>query len=91
MKRKKAVALKYNNNYKAPIVTAVGLGDIAEKIINKAKEHDIPIVEDKTLAEELCKVEPSAPIPPELYEAVAKIIAYIYYIDEQVKELKHKE
>ncbi|SHE64473.1 EscU/YscU/HrcU family type III secretion system export apparatus switch protein [Caloramator proteoclasticus] len=86
MKRKKAVALKYNKDYKAPVVTAVGFGEIAEKILNKAKENDIPIVEDTVLVEKLSKVEPSSPIPEELYEAVARIIAFIYSLDEKHKK-----
>lgn len=85
MKRKKAVALKYNKEYKAPVVTAVGFGEIAERILNKAKENDIPIVEDAVLVDKLSKVEPSSHIPEELYEAVARIIAFIYSLDEKHK------
>lgn len=88
MKRKKAVALKYNKSYSAPIVTAVGFGEIADKILNKAKENDIPIVKDEVLVDKLSKVEPSTPIPPELYEAVARIIAFIYSIDAKYREDK---
>ncbi|CDF58698.1 EscU/YscU/HrcU family type III secretion system export apparatus switch protein [Thermobrachium celere] len=83
MKRKKAVALKYKKEFNAPIVTAVGFGEIAEKILNKAKESNVPIVEDESLVNELSKIEPSSPIPYELYEAVARIIAFIYHLDEK--------
>ncbi|WDC84327.1 EscU/YscU/HrcU family type III secretion system export apparatus switch protein [Caloramator sp. mosi_1] len=85
MKRKKAVALKYKKDYKAPVVTAVGFGEIAERILNKAKENDIPIIEDAVLVDKLSRIEPSTPIPEELYEAVARIIAFIYSLDEKHK------
>ncbi|MEO2154037.1 MAG: EscU/YscU/HrcU family type III secretion system export apparatus switch protein, partial [Aquificota bacterium] len=48
-----------------------------KKIIELAKKHNIPIVEDPLLVDSLIKIDLYREIPPELYEAVAKIIAYI--------------
>ncbi len=75
---KKAVALSYNQETdNAPKVVAKGQGEIAKKIIELAKKHNIPIVEDPLLVDSLIKIDLYREIPTELYEAVAKIIAYI--------------
>lgn len=79
-----AVALKYDEDkYDAPYVIAKGQDYIALKIRQKAKEHDIPIVENRLLARTLYKeIEIGRVISPNLYEAVAEILAYIYSIKE---------
>ncbi|MBL4936812.1 EscU/YscU/HrcU family type III secretion system export apparatus switch protein [Clostridium sp. YIM B02515] len=76
-KIKKAAALKYESGYNAPIVTAAGMGVIADKIIEKAEDNDVPIVYNKEMAELLTNVDVGDNIPAELYEAVAKIIAFV--------------
>lgn len=86
MKRKKAVALKYDNNYEAPIVTALGFGSVAEAIIKKANENVVPIVENSVLADSLTQLELGQSIPSELYETVAKIIAFIYSLDKEASK-----
>ena len=77
--KKKAVALGYNR-FKAPRVLASGAGEIANRIIDLAKEHDIPIKEDPDLIEILSKVEVDQEIPPNLYKAVAEIFSFLYKI-----------
>ena len=75
---KKAVALKYDpEEDKAPLVVAKGRGEVAERIIKLAKEKGIPITEDKNLVEALIKIDLYEEIPSELYEAVAKVIAFV--------------
>ena len=79
--KKKAVALGYNRSQdNAPKVLASGAGEIANKIISLAKEHDIPIKEDPDLIEILSKVELDQEIPPNLYKAVAEIFSFLYKI-----------
>ena len=79
--KKKAVALVYNRSQdNAPKVLASGAGEIANKIISLAKEHDIPIKEDPDLIEILSKVEVDQEIPPNLYKAVAEIFSFLYKI-----------
>lgn len=75
--RRKAAALKYEYNSEAPIVAATGMGFIADKIVEKAEENDVPIVYNKELTNLLCNVDVGEAIPSELYEAVAHVIAYI--------------
>ncbi len=79
--RKKAAALKYEKNYDAPIVSAAGMGHIADKIIEEAKKNEVPVVYNKELAELLTNVDVGSYIPEELYNAVAEVIAYIMDVD----------
>lgn len=81
----KAVALKYDvEGNKAPLVVAKGAGGVADKILSAAKEHGVPIYQNKTLASMLMAVELDREIPPELYQAVAEVLAYIYRLDQQL-------
>ncbi len=75
-----AVALRYDmKKMDAPMVVAKGARLIAEKIKEIAKEHNVPIVEDKALAQTLYKnVEIDEFVPMELFKAVAEILAYVY-------------
>ena len=67
---KSAVALEYTLHDKAPKVIASGKGYLAEKIIDKANEEDIPVHKDEKLAKSLENIEIGEYIPPELYQAV---------------------
>lgn len=78
---KKAVALAYDPNDHAPQVVASGKGQLAEKIIEKAKEHDVPTYVDKGLADTLIHLELGDYIPPELYGVVAEILIYVDRMD----------
>jgi flagellar biosynthesis protein len=78
-KRKKAAALKYKpGEDAAPKVVAKGSGNIAEKILEVAREHKIPLKEDPQLVEVLSTIDLNREIPPELYKAVAEILVFVY-------------
>jgi flagellar biosynthesis protein len=83
--RKKAAALRYEKSYEAPIVTAAGIGLIADKIIEKADENNVPIVYNKELADLLQNIDIGDSIPPEIYEVVAQVIAYVMNVDNKLK------
>ena len=91
-KPKQAIALAYDPNEDgAPRVIASGKGIVAEKIIDAAKEQDIPIHEDSKLADTLSKLEIGEMIPPELYEVVAEILVFVDAMDRiKAKEAAHK-
>jgi flagellar biosynthesis protein len=75
----KAAALQYTDGSQAaPKLVAKGVGPIAEKIIELAKEHGIPFHEDADLVEILEKIEIDTEIPLEVYAIVAEIFAYLY-------------
>ena len=77
-----AVAIKYDpDQYDAPIVLAKGEDYLAQKIKEKARENNIEIVENKPLARMLyANVEVGQVIPPELYQAVAEVLAFVYQL-----------
>ncbi|MDR7074549.1 EscU/YscU/HrcU family type III secretion system export apparatus switch protein [Fictibacillus barbaricus] len=82
--KKEAIALTYNaHEAQAPVVIAKGKGEIAEKILNTASSHDIPIQEDPSLVHLLSKLEIGESIPEELYEVVAELFAFIYQLDKE--------
>lgn len=82
-KKKKAIALKYGSDNMAPTVIAKGKGYVAENIVNKGKDEKIEVHEDEKLLDNLMKLEIGQEIPPELYDAVAQILAYVYYLDKK--------
>lgn len=75
-----AVAIQYSpDKMQAPVVVAKGADFIAEKIRNIAKENDVPIIENKPLAQVLYKmVKVNAMVPESLYKAVAEVLAFVY-------------
>ena len=75
-KRKVSVALEYVPGEEAPKIIASGKGVLAEKIIERAKEADVPVYEDSKLANTLSKLEIGDMIPPELYSVVAEILVF---------------
>lgn len=76
-----AVALSYDPVDSAPKIIASGKGYLADKIIEKAKESDIPLHQDEKLADTLSKLEIGNTIPPELYEVVAEILVFVDKMD----------
>lgn len=80
-KVKQAIALEYNPAEEAPRVIASGKGALAERIIEKAKEADVPVHRDDKLAETLSRLEIGDMIPPELYEVVAEILIFVDSMD----------
>ncbi|MGG1551120.1 EscU/YscU/HrcU family type III secretion system export apparatus switch protein [Paenibacillus ferrarius] len=85
---KKAVALKYApEKSKAPILVAKGKGQVAESILEKAKENGIPVQEDSSLVEVLSKLELDQEIPPELYQLVAEVLSFIYRSDGRMRSI----
>lgn len=87
-KIKQAIALEYNPEDDAPKVIASGRGALAEKIIEKAKESDVPIHRDDKLADTLSRLEIGEMIPPELYEVVAEILIFVDSMDKIKNKIK---
>ena len=80
---KQAIALHYDeegSNNPVPEVTATGQNDIAQQIIELAKEHNIPIHEDADLAVLLSQLELYEKIPESLYQVVAEVLAFAYIV-----------
>ena len=76
--RRRAAALRYvPGESDVPAVVATGEGQLAERIIALAREHGIPIHESPDLVRLLTQLPPDTAIPPELYRAVAEVIAFL--------------
>ncbi len=79
---KKAVALKYDlEQDNAPKVIAKGRGHVAEHILATAQKNSVPVYQNKTLVNMLMALEIDREIPPELYKAIAEVMAYVYKMD----------
>ena len=82
-----ACALKYNaDEMESPMLIAKGTELIAKKIIDIAKEHNVPVIENAPVARALFKmVELNHMIPPELYKAIAEILLFVYNMKKSTK------
>lgn len=81
LNEKTAVAISYDIDDATPKILATGKGAVAEKIIQKAKESDVPLYKDNKLANTLSKLQIGDMIPPELYEVVAEILVFVDDMD----------
>jgi flagellar biosynthetic protein FlhB len=74
-----AIAIRYDPlTMTAPLIVAKGAKKLAARIREVAREHDIPLVENRPLAQNLYKLDIGAEIPSQFYQAVAEILAYVY-------------
>ena len=77
--RRQAVALRYNQEKDAaPRVLAKGSGDVAERIIALAREHGVPLHEDRDLIGLLSALDLDEMVPPALYVVLAEVLAHVY-------------
>ena len=74
---KRAVALKYDGK-SAPVLTAKGLDQVAQDIIESAREHGVPLCDNPALVEILSRLELGDEIPEALYISVAYILGFAY-------------
>ena len=83
----RAAAISYDpDDNDAPVLAAFGEGYIASKIVEIAKESGVPVLPDPSLSSMLSKVSVGDEIPPEMYEAVAKVLAFVGEIDRSYGE-----
>ncbi len=87
-KIKQAIALEYNPAEDAPKVVASGKGQVAERILEAAKEAQVPVHRDDKLADTLSRLEIGEMIPPELYEVVAEILVFVDSMDKIKGKMK---
>lgn len=77
--RRRAVALRYNQDKdSAPRVLAKGSGDVAERIIALARQHGVPLHEDRDLIGLLSALDLNEVVPPALYVVLAEVLAHVY-------------
>ena len=76
-KMKRAVSLKYPEGAPAPFITASGKGVLAEKILDTARQNNIPVVENKELTDFLSVQEIGTCVPENIWPVLAKIFAFV--------------
>ena len=90
-KLKSVVALKYRSDADAaPKVTAKGEGLVAERIIELAKENQVPIKEDPDLVQILSQVDINKEIPPSVFKVVAELLGFVYRLNNKYKDFTGK-
>ncbi|GAB2798058.1 EscU/YscU/HrcU family type III secretion system export apparatus switch protein [Halomonas shantousis] len=77
-KRRQAVALAYHESASAPSVVAKGYGDLAERIIAAAREQGVFVHDAPELVSLLMGIDLDARIPPELYQVIAELLAWVH-------------
>jgi flagellar biosynthesis protein len=83
----RAAAISYDpGENDVPILAAFGEGNLARKIVSVARESGIPILPDPSLASMLSKISVGDEISPEMYEAVAKVLAFVSEVDRSYGE-----
>ena len=83
--RPRAVALRYARaEDRAPRVVAKGTGHLAERILEVAREHGVPVREDADLVKLLSLCEVGDEIPVTVYAAVAELIALLYRVNAEM-------
>jgi flagellar biosynthesis protein len=88
----KAVALRYTPHQdRAPKVTAKGSGLVAQKIIDLARQHGIPIKEDPALVQILAQLDLNQEVPPSIYVIVAEILAFVYSLNQKWQAQKGRK
>jgi flagellar biosynthesis protein len=85
--RRHAVALRYQPKQdRAPKLVAKGRGHVAERILELARQNNIPVRQDKNLLQILSRLDLNQEIPIEVYKAVAEILAFIYRLSNRQLE-----
>ena len=88
-KIKAAAALRYDpEKGGAPEIVALGKGEVAERIVQKAKENDVPLYEDAKLAHTLNYLHVGDEIPRELYEVIAQVLVFVNSLDDSYSRLQ---
>lgn len=82
-----ATALKYDiGRDESPRIVATGVGAVAAEILDVAQEHEIPVYRDPPLAKALGQLELGSMVPPEMYQAVAEVLVFVYSLDQAHKK-----
>ncbi len=91
MKKNMAIALQWDPHHElAPELSAKGSGLLADEIIRIAKENNIPIREDSDLVQIFSLLDIGESIPPEVHTAIAEILAFIYWSNQQYVDIFDK-
>ena len=83
----RAAAISYDpSEQDVPVLAAFGEGYLAQKIVATARESGVPVLPDPSLSSMLSKISVGDEISPELYEAIAKVLAFVSEVDSSYRE-----
>jgi len=85
-KRERATALGYEPGQHAPRVLATGMGAVAQRIVQTAREAGVPVRSDPALVEALAVLELGDEVPPSMWVAVAETLAWAYRVDQKARK-----
>jgi len=85
-KRERATALGYEPGQHAPRVLATGVGAVAQRIVQTAREAGVPVRSDPALVEALAVLELGDEVPPSMWVAVAETLAWAYRVDQKARK-----
>ncbi|MFC5475973.1 EscU/YscU/HrcU family type III secretion system export apparatus switch protein [Paraherbaspirillum soli] len=88
--RQSAVALSHAAKDKAPIVVAKGYGLVADAIVQRARDNGLYVHESPDLVNLLMNVDLDQQIPPQLYVAVAELLAWLYRLENEAGQAAHR-
>ena len=80
----KAVAITYNDTLPAPFISAKGRGNLADRMLQIAREHGVEVITASELSEALFEIEAGTFIPEEMYEIIAALLAYVFKVRNNV-------
>lgn len=87
---REAAALRYETGAdSAPRMVAHGRGDAADRILELARQHDLPVTKDPTLVSILGALDVGAEVPPDLYGVIAEVLAWAYDADRAAQARRH--
>ena len=84
--RRQAAAVRYQSLGELPEVVASGSGEVADTIVRLAEEAGIPVHESRELVEQLRRLPPRVPVPPQTFRLVAEVISFLYAADEKWRD-----
>ncbi|MCM5703977.1 EscU/YscU/HrcU family type III secretion system export apparatus switch protein [Larsenimonas salina] len=90
-REQRAAAISYNANDAAPRVVAKGYGTTAQAILERAEEHGLYVHRSEELVDLLMRVDLDERIPPELYRAIAEVLAWVYALEQQLSSAAETE
>ncbi|MEX2443698.1 MAG: EscU/YscU/HrcU family type III secretion system export apparatus switch protein [Alkalispirochaeta sp.] len=86
-----AAAIRYDDSLPAPFVLASGRGHAAQRLLDVARRHGVPVTEVPELAERLIMLDPGTMIPESLFVPVAEVLSFVLAMDENVRQTKTNE
>lgn len=91
MDKPAAAAIRYDDSLPAPFVLASARGAAAERLLDVARRHGVPVTTVPELAERLVMLDPGTIIPESLFVPVAEVLSFVLAMDDNVRQKRNHE